>query len=231
MNGSPYHKLAKWLVDILKPIRSELAVHSLKDTFDFLHALDQTDIADTVMCSFDVQSLFTNVPLEETVDFLYEYIMDHPSCSPLPAPVIKDLILLCTKNIKFYFQDTGYRQFDGVAMGSPLGPTLADLFMAKLEREAAHHINRLKLYKRYLDDIFILSPGRLQIDEMFSFLNSIHPNISFTCEFENDNAIAFLDIMISRQPDGTMSRSIYRKPTWTGQYQNFFSFIPEEYKR
>ena len=183
------------------------------------------------MCSFDVQSLFTNVPLIETVEFLGDFVDTHPGLVNLPTHTLKHLILLCTRNIKFYFQGTGYKQIDGVAMGSPLGPTLADIFMAKLESSVEAQIHELILYKRYLDDIFIIANSQRQVDNMLSNFNSLHQNITFTCELERNNQMPFLDVLIIRKPDGSMSCSVYRKPTWTGQYLNFTSFCPVQYKR
>lgn len=209
----------------------ELTTHCLKDTFEMVDILESTDFPESVMCSFDVESLFTNVPLEETANFLCDYISNTGIDFPIPVNILKKLILICTKNIKFHFQGTGYRQIDGVAMGSPLGPTLADVFMAKIEQDASHRINELLLYKRYLDDILIVAHNREQIKSLFDFLNTLHPSIKFTCEFENNRSLAFLDILMTKRADGSISRSVYRKATWTGQYQNFLSFCPIQYKR
>ena len=129
------------------------------------------------MCSFDVNSLFTNIPLKETVDFLGDFLEANPGLINLPVPILKDLILLCTKDVKFYFQGDSYRQIDGVAMGSPLGPTLADIFMASLERMVEPMIQELPLYKRYLDDILIIANDRNQIDHTLSIFSALHKDI------------------------------------------------------
>ena len=116
-------------------------------------------------------------------------------------------------------------------MGKPLEYTLADIFMAKIERAASEQIRQQKLHKRFLNDIFVVSEDRERIETLIGFLNSNHPSVSFTNDFEQNNAIAFLDVLISRKPDGTISRSVYHKPSWTGLYQNFLSFCPMQYKR
>ena len=231
MCGSPYHQLAKWLVELLKPVRQALSEHCLKNTYELLPFLDKTDISQQVMCSFDVQSLFTNVPLIETVDFLTDFLDSHPGLVHLPSHIVKHLILLCTKDVKFYFQGKGFKQIDGVAMGSPLGPTLADIFMSKIELNLKQHIDGLPLYKRYLDDILIFAKDERHVQQLLSVFNSAHPNISFTCELEHNNQLPFLDVLLIRNSDGTMSRAVYRKPTWTGLYLNFTSFCPLQYKR
>ena len=81
------------------------------------------------MCSFDVSSLFTNVPLDETIsicaDTLYNNL-DSQNC--IRKEVFVELLHSATSTVEFSF-DTIYRQIDGVAMGSPLGPALANIFV------------------------------------------------------------------------------------------------------
>ena len=86
------------------------------------------------MCYFDVSSLFTNVPLLETIHFICDYIDSHDINLALHTSILRELLLRCTLNIQFKFDGRLYRQTDGVAMGSPLGPLLSDIFMSSLER-------------------------------------------------------------------------------------------------
>ena len=62
------------------------------------------------------------------------------------------------------------------------------------------------------------------------YLNRQHPSISFTSELEKDGKLPFLDVEIFRS-NGKFSTSVYRKPTFTGLFTNFHSFIPLAYKR
>ena len=63
-----------------------------------------------------------------------------------------------------------------------------------------------------------------------SYLNRQHPNIFFSSELEKDGRLSFLDIEITRS-NGRFSTSVYRKPTFTGLFTNFHSFVPLAYKR
>ena len=72
--------------------------------------------------------------------------------------------------------------------------------------------------------------SKSHIPLFLNYLNSHHANISFTCKIENDGKLPFLDILIERSTDG-FSTSIYRKPTFTGLFTNFDSFIPFSFKR
>ncbi|VDP80739.1 unnamed protein product [Echinostoma caproni] len=85
------------------------------------------------MYSLNVTSLFTNVPLLETSEFLCEYIAENHLETGIPLPTLKEHLLRCTFGVQFLFNGRIYQQTNGVAMGSPLGPRLADIFMGKLE--------------------------------------------------------------------------------------------------
>ena len=82
------------------------------------------------MCSFDVVSLFTNVPIDEAIqiclDTLYRSDIKQPKIS---EELLKKLLYNATRDVEFSFNDSMFRQVDGVAMGSPLGPVLANIFL------------------------------------------------------------------------------------------------------
>ena len=114
---------------------------------------------------------------------------------------------------------------------SPLGPVLADIFMAHLEQRASNIITKMSFYKRYVDDIFVVCESAEGIQNAREALNLIHPNIKFTSELESANCLPFLDVLLTRRDDGSIQRSIYRKKTWKGQYIHFKSFAPISHKR
>ena len=100
-------------------------------------------------------------------------------------------------------------------MGSPLGPMLADFFVAKLESGLLpRSIETLPIYLRYVDDTFIVADERVQINQILSQYNIAHPAIKFTVECEKEDKISFLDVLLTRRYDGTLQRAIHRKPTW-----------------
>ena len=105
------------------------------------------------MVSFDVKSLFTNVPLETTIDIILRRIYtNHELTTSLTKKEMKKLLLLCTKNVHFTFNQQIYIQVDGVAMGSPVVPLLADTFMIELERSLIPNLQKLTFWRRYVDD-------------------------------------------------------------------------------
>ena len=232
MVGSPYHELAKWLAEKLKPLRECLTSNCVRDTFDFVDRIKSSNVKDKRMLSLDVNSLFTNVPLIETIDYVCSSLEELKLEIGLPSSIVKELLLRCTMNVQFLARGNLYRQVDGVAMGSPLGPLLADIFMAKLENGPLKPmLDSLPTYVRYVDDTFIICNDNIGPHELLNVFNDSHKAIKFTVESEIDGCLPFLDVLLTRQHEGHLTRTIYRKPTWTGQYTSFHSFVPLQMKR
>ena len=112
--------------------------------------------------------------------------------------------------------DGYYRQVDGLAMGSPLAPLIANGWLNKYD-------DRVKgdalLYFRYMDDI-IRNINKNEIDCKLDEINKKHPNLNFTIEREKNFAIPFLDMLVMREGD-KLSSSWYKKPTDTGLVMNY----------
>ena len=106
------------------------------------------------MVSFDVKSPFTNVPLEKTIDIILRRIYHDKEINiNITKKDMRDLLLLSTKNIHFTFEGKIYIQIDRGAMGSPLVPVPADIFMIELERIVVPTLaTHLRFWRRYVDD-------------------------------------------------------------------------------
>ena len=118
-------------------------------------------------------------------------------------------------------------------MGSQVSVAIANLYMESFKEEALQSCPpdcRPTLWKRYVDDTFVIAP-RDQASRLLKHLNSLKPSIQFTIKNEQDNNIAFLDTMIHREPDGSLTSTVYRKPTHTDQYLASDSHHPESVKR
>ena len=148
----------------------------------------------------------------------------------IPKKDMKTLLTLCTKNVHFTFNNIVYQQIDGVAMGSPLGPVIAGIFMVDLETKLIPQMSDfLKLWKRYVDDtLCIIKIGTL--DLILTQLNNFHENIKFTYEKQSNNMIAFLDVLIV-QRGNAIDTAVFRKSTNTDIYINWNSFAPEIWKK
>ena len=233
MTNAPTFNLAQWLTDLLQPIRDSVSNRTVADSFDFCDKIRSINLNDTPnhFCSFDAVSLFTNVPLEETVDMI-KIIADKKDLDlRIPFDLLKRLVLLCTQNVQFSFNNKYYFQKDGVAMGSPLGPLLADIFMGYAENFLFDNSLSPLQYYRFVDDTFVVFRHRNEVPAYLSMLNSLHPSLQFTVEHENDNCLSFLDVSVLRSAGGFPKTTVYRKPTWSGLYLHFFSHAPLSYKR
>ena len=108
------------------------------------------------------------------------------------------MLELATKGI-FIYKDKFYQQIDGVTMGSPLGPTLANFFLAEIEtRLLETNLNFFpKVYYQYVDDIFAVFDSKKDCSKFFDLLNKQHKNLNFTMEKSlNANSLPFLDVHI-----------------------------------
>ena len=81
------------------------------------------------LVSYDVTSLFTNIPLQQTIDIAINLISNHNPDLNITKKELKKLFLFATSQTHFIFKSKFYNQINGVAIGSPLAPVLADIFM------------------------------------------------------------------------------------------------------
>ena len=142
---------------------------------------------------------------------------------------MKEFSLLCTKNAHFTFNNKIYQKCDDAAMGSPLGPVIAGIFMVELEKSLIPNLmEHMSPWKRYVDDTIAVIKLS-SIEHVLSILNSFHQNIEFTYELEQNGKINFLDVMLIRTND-TLQTTIYRKSTHNGVYLHWNSFAPRTWK-
>ena len=135
--------------------------------------------------------------------------------------VVKIISLLefCLKAIYFQFQGRFFEQLQGAAMGSPISPIVANLYMEDFENKA---INTAEcpptVWKRYVDDTFVVIEANKK-QGFLDHINSVDPFIHLTTEdARTDGSFPFLHTIIMPQSDGSLLTSVYRKPTHTDQY-------------
>ena len=106
---------------------------------------------------------YINVPLAFTIDVIIKRIYDENEVNTkIPKQQMRDLLSLCTKNVHFSYNGDIYTQADGVAIGSPLGPVLAGIFVVELERTILPTFREHKgPWKRYVDDTHLLHKRRI----------------------------------------------------------------------
>ena len=151
--GTFNYNLARFLCDLLSPLVPN--DYSCKDTLSFVSQIKNVNLSKKFLVSYDVTSLFTNIPLQETIDIAINLIFNHNPNLNITKKELKKLFLFATSQTHFIFNSKFYNQIDGVAMGSPLAPVLANIFMGFYEskRLNEYNLNRPKFYLRYVDDI------------------------------------------------------------------------------
>ncbi|CAF1540560.1 unnamed protein product, partial [Rotaria sordida] len=235
MCNAPNYRLAVYLANMLKNCK-EKSPSYVKDSFQFADIIKKMNIQKNEnMISFDVQSLYPNVPTEEAiklaVDLIWKKNKERKS-TKITKNELFILFNLAVTNVHFRFFSQFFRQSDGVAMGSPLAPILADVFMNNLEKEKIQPVIKDKVIQwiRYVDDVFAIIKGnKNETLKILNDINNVHDNIKFTIEFEQDNCIPFLDVKIKRTGN-KLETSIYRKETNTNLYLKWDSCLPRYQK-
>lgn len=227
--GTATYQLAKYLAKLLSPLSK--SIYTVNSTDDFINLIRNLDIPeDHLMISFDVVSLFSNVPLDYTINSILRRIYDNKEItSTISRPDMKTLLELCTSNVHFTFDNTIYIQTDGVAMGSPLGPVLAGAFMTDLENTLLPTLSpQMRPWHRYVDDTFT-TIRKDSITSIITKLNDFHPNIQFTYEIEEEHQLAFLDVKLIRE-NRNIETTVHRKTTHNEIYMRWDSFTPHAWR-
>ena len=185
--------------------------------------------------SYDVSSLFTNVPADETIESIAERAFRNDWFNRehdlnITKSELIELLRIATKNQLFQFEGNLYEQVDGVAMGSPLGPLMANAFMCNIEKQLEIENKMPVFYKRYVDDTLSAMPDFETASEFLTTLNNSHPSIDFTMELEENARLTFLGMDIIRN-GCRLDTKVYRKPTDTGLLLHYHSHVESRYKR
>ena len=135
---------------------------------------------------------------------------------------------LATKSVSFCFNDTIYRQVDGISMGSPLGLILANILLGSMKKLSLTGFPSL-IYLHYVDDTFACFSSSNEALSFFQGLNDLHPSLTFTMDDDEDNQLPFLDVLVERHSFAFVT-SIYREPTFTGLDFSWDALAPKSRK-
>jgi hypothetical protein len=198
----------------------------MKNSDHFIQLLKSINLQrfDTLI-SFDVVSLFTNIPVDEALTVIRDMLQNNHTLverSALQFEPIMNLLEVCLRTIYFQVNDKFFQQKDSMAMGSSLSPVVSKIFMEHFEKLALDMVQyKSSLWFRYVDDTFVVWPHGLdRLQNFFNHLNSLRTSIHFTMEIKSDSKLPFLDVLVIRK-GLTLTTKVYRKPTHTGHYLNF----------
>jgi predicted GIY-YIG superfamily endonuclease len=140
-----------------------------------------------------------------------------------------NLLKICLSSTYFKFLENYYHQTEGTAMGSPISPVIAEIFLQDMEMKLIPGDKNIFFWRRYVDDVWSIVRGR-KVEEVLRKLNNYNKSINFTIEKEVDGKLPFLEVMTYEKPDRSIGHHVYRKPTHTNTYLNFKSFHPISHK-
>ena len=226
-------QLSKAIIPYISHLASN--EYTLNNSHDFATAIQKVNNADKLyMCSLDIVSLYTNIPVQESIELILNTIYANgvTQHKGLERADFKKLLELVLNDSYFNFDKTVYKQIAGLAMGSAASPVIANVFLNHFETTVLNNCPadfKPKFYRRYLDDTFLLFDNEEQARLFLDFINSKHNNINFTFEGEDNQCLPFLDVVVSRT-GGNFATSVFRKSTFSGLSTNYFSNIAMKYK-
>lgn len=225
--GSPCHKLARFLLKILNPLSGKTDSF-INNTPHFLEKLQDAHInTQHLMVSFDVVSLFTNVPVDKTLHIIKQRLENDGTLhnrTTLSVNTIMELLTLCIKTTYFQLNNNFFQQDFGIAMGSPLSPVVSNIFMEDFEQQhIKNYTNKPTIWWRYVDDVFAIWPHDAnELNIFLDYINNQENSIKFTVETETNSQLPFLDTLITKTGN-IIKTSVYRKKTHTNRYLHFKS--------
>ena len=194
--GAVTYYTSKELSRIIKPLVGRSPYH-IQNSKEFIQQIQGIQLQpNQCMVSFDVKALFTSVPIQPAITIIKKLLEEDQSLQQRTTMSVNNITCLlefCLKSTYFTYQGQHYQQLEGAAMGSPISPIVANLFMEDFEQKAISTAPHPPYFwKRYVDDTFTI----LESSHRSAFLdhiNSIDQHIQFTCEEQReDGSLPFL---------------------------------------
>ena len=173
------------------------------------------------LSSYDVSALFTSVPIDPALKIIKDLLVKDSTLKDRTVIGIDDIILLlefCLKNTYFSFQGQFFEQVEGCSHGFSCKSYSSQSIYGVLRAKSPKHCTPPpRFWCRYVDDTFVIHKEANK-QGFLQHINSVDPAIKFTVEDNKDNgSIPFLDTIVKPEVDGSLSITVYRKPTHTNQ--------------
>jgi len=226
-------KLAKWLDEKLKLL--SVNDHTINDMFVFADELHEMEINEhDLLVSYDISPLFTNVPVDETIESIAEKAFENNwfneahSLNITKSDLI-ELLRIATQHQLFQFEGNLYQQVDCVAMGSPLGPLMANALTCNIEQQLETKNKMPEVYKSYVYGTLSVMTD-VETASEFLTLNNIHTSIDFTMALKENGRLPCLGMEVMKN-GCSLNTKVYKKPTDSGLLLHYLSHLDGRYKR
>ena len=233
MTWMTFH-LSQWIANQLNPLLPNTE-WVLKDSYDLLASLkeiNQSTLPDTLrVASADVDALYPSMDINTGLQLIKNFIEELGwENNHKREFLIKAMHFVLTKGY-ISFESEIYQQTNGAAMGSPMIPPYANIFMYQLERNTVHkymNLGTILLYKRFIDDVFIITKDS-EITELQSELNTLNPSIKLTWSPPAKHC-NFLDLVVLVK-NNKIHTKVFQKQLNTYAYLPFHSYHTPAQKR
>ena len=226
----PTELISSFLDKKMAPFVKSLPTY-IKDTNHALNILKQFSFPgnNKFLFTMDITSLYTVIPNNEGLLALKYFFDQRTVKEPSTDTLLRLAELVLTLNC-FTFSGEIFKQINGVAMGTKMGPNYANLFVGYVEEQIFNQFDGPKpeLFGRYIDDCLgATSCTKEELERFIGFVNSFHPALKFTWEI-SETSVTFLDINISVQ-DNKLATSVHYKPTDSHSYLLYSSSHPSQF--
>ena len=224
-NGTVTEVASNFIDYFLKPLVPTLSSY-IQDTTHFLRLIQEYNFPpNSIIGTLDVESLYTNIPHGEGLESC-EFHLNKRDNQKIPTNFLVKLMDFVLKNNNFTFNNTHYVQVQGTAMGTPMAPSYACLFMGVLEQKILDKaLLKPDLWIRFIDDIFFVwTHGQEKWLEFYQFINSFHQSIKLTYSI-SEISIPFLDVEVKIVKE-KIETDLYTKPTDCHNYLPWSSCHP-----
>ena len=214
--NAPTYNLAKLFSQKIRQIAPLPNTHNVENTRGLIDKLKHTLISPHFrFASLDITNLYTNIPIKETRDILFDKLEQNNTDLKQKRELMKWFDTITSQN---YFTHNGNIQIqnDGLAMCAPSSGLISELFLQMEHVHLARLSTKHKIidYFRYMDDILLIfDSNHTDIQTVLNDFNAIHPKLKFTLDA------------------GLPARSQYPEGPATGHLDTGFSWFPCVYKR
>ncbi|XP_065356466.1 uncharacterized protein LOC135962995 [Calliphora vicina] len=228
----PCYSLSKYIGTILRNIVSPK--YNIQNSVELKRKLESVSLEnDDIMVSFDVVSLFTNIPIHLAIRNILDKWKTLKEHTAIPRQTFLKILQFClTDNNYLTFDNKFYHQTYGMPMGNPLSPTIANIVLDTLLDDVIDELRanniEIKFITKYVDDLFAII-RKSDEEKILKTMNVYHNKIQFTIEREKNMSIPYLDINIIKD-NGRIRTNWYTKPTSSGRMVNFNSTQPLKMK-